>query len=385
MSDALDLPLRSWGVGVSIHAYQMVLTSEAWWALLSEGLVVGLTHSLAVSRNIAALEGHFVTKLRSSQVFGLILYNDLVEKVIFLVEVLFAKRLHGVALFVWVFAHSTAMLGVWIQVFQIDFVTVFVFKGVQATVRSLFEQELAKVTWRDKVVGLWLELFITILAPLTSVTLDSAFLLVCPYGAPISTIDAACGANNALLVLIRLFVNLTTVHILVLWIRLLQVARVGLVMLGWGWKLVEFLVLLHAYLGGNHGSRSVLDAILQVVLRIVYILLLSHVWAVPMSHVGPAHRHLANCTDRSDLIDGRAIVVVGMGGVVWPHGGPRFGGFSSMAITGLWVTSIVVWSMDLSLHDSFLLFKLAMSSYQLVDFRLSYLIKPWLSQAVYCR
>ena len=62
--------------------------------------MVGLAHSLAVSRNIAALEGHFVAKLRSSQVFGLILYNDLVEKVIFLVEVLFAERLHGVALFV---------------------------------------------------------------------------------------------------------------------------------------------------------------------------------------------------------------------------------------------------------------------------------------------
>ena len=235
MSNALDLPLRGWGVGVSIHAYQMVLTSEAWWALFSEGLVVGLAHSLAVSRNIAALESHFVTKLRSSQVFGLILYNDLVEKVIFLVEVLFAERLHGVALFVWVFAHSTTVLGVWIQVFQIDFVTVFVFKGVQTTVWSLFEQELAKITWRDKVVGLWLELFITILTPLTSIALNGAFLLVCPYGAPICTIDAACGANNALLVLIRLFVNLTTVHILVLWIRLLQVARVGLVMLGWGW------------------------------------------------------------------------------------------------------------------------------------------------------
>ena len=104
-----------------------------------------------------------------------------------------------------------------------------------------------------------------------------------------------------------------------------------------------------------------------------------------MSHVRPAHRHLANCTDRSNLIDGRAIVVVGMGGVVRPHGGPRFGGFSSMTVTGLRVTSIVVWSMDFSLHDSLLLFKLAMSPYQLVDFRLSYLIEPWLSQAVHCR
>lgn len=78
----------------------MIFTSEACRALLSEGLVIGLAHGLAVSWNVAALESHLIAKLGSSEVFGLVLHNHLVEQVIFLVEIFLAKRLHSVALLV---------------------------------------------------------------------------------------------------------------------------------------------------------------------------------------------------------------------------------------------------------------------------------------------
>ena len=110
VSYALDLPLWGRRVGVSVHAHQMIFSGEACRSLLSEGLVVGLAHSLAISCNVATLEGHLVPKLRPSQVLSLIFDYYLVEQVVFLVEILLAEGLHGVALVVRVLADSVSVL-----------------------------------------------------------------------------------------------------------------------------------------------------------------------------------------------------------------------------------------------------------------------------------
>ena len=107
---------------------------------------------------------------------------------------------------------------------------------MQTAIGSFLEQELAEVAGWNEVIGLGLELFVSILAPLSSVALDGALLLVGPYRATIAPVDPTGGAYNALLVLVRLFVDLTAVNILVLWVWLLQVAwvRLVLVVLGRG-------------------------------------------------------------------------------------------------------------------------------------------------------
>ena len=152
--------------------------------------------------------------------------------------------------------------------------------------------------------------------------------------------------------------------------------RLVLVMLGRCWQLIEFLVLLHANLRRNHWAWRVFNAVFQIVLRIVNILLFSHVWAMTMTHVRASHWHLSHSTYRPNLINGRAIIVVRMSWMIGPHGCSRFWRFTAMSVSGLWMGSIVVWSVHLTLHCFFLFFKLAVCSYQLIYFRLTDFIEP---------
>ena len=52
--------------------------------------MVIFAHCLTISWNVAALECHLVSKLGSSQVLSFVFDNHLVEKVIFLIQILFA-------------------------------------------------------------------------------------------------------------------------------------------------------------------------------------------------------------------------------------------------------------------------------------------------------
>ena len=123
-------------------------------------------------------------------------------------------------------------------------------------------------------------------------------------------------------------------------------------MLGRCRQLIEFLVLFHTYLRGNHGSWRVFNTVFQIVLRIVNILLFSHVWAMAMAmtvtmtmtHVRVPHWHLSYSTYRPDLINGRAIIVVRVSWMIGSHGGSRLWRFTTMSVSGLWMGSIVVWS-----------------------------------------
>ena len=82
-------------------------------------------------------------------------------------------------------------------------------------------------------------------------------------------------------------------------------------------QLIEFLVLFHAYLRRNHRAWRVFNAVFEVVLRIVNILLFSHVRT--MTHVRASHRHLTHSTYRPNLINSGAIIVVRVIWMIGPH------------------------------------------------------------------
>ena len=149
-----------------------------------------------------------------------------------------------------------------------------------------------------------------------------------------------------------------------------------MIVLGRCWQLVEFLVLLHSNFRGYHRAWSVLYAIFQIILRIVVdILLFSHIWVV--AHMrSTSHRHLAHSADRSNLVNSRTIVMMRMSWVVWSHWSSRFWGLTTMAVSRLWMRSIMIWTMNFTLHRFFLFLKLSMCFYKLVYFWLTDLIKP---------
>lgn len=84
--------------------------------------------------------------LTDAQVLGLIFDNDLFEKVILLRNVLFTATTLNTVLRLLSTQRVRLVLAVgsvaWVQVVQVDFVTVLVFKLMQASVRPLLEQEL---------------------------------------------------------------------------------------------------------------------------------------------------------------------------------------------------------------------------------------------------
>ena len=149
-----------------------------------------------------------------------------------------------------------------------------------------------------------------------------------------------------------------------------------MIVLGWCWQLVEFLVLLHSNFRGYHRPWCVLYAIFQVILRIVVdILLFSHIWVV--AHMrATSHRHLTHSADRSNLVDCRTIIMMWMGWVVWSHWSSRFWGLTTVTVSRLWMRSIMIWTMNFTLHRFFLFLKLSMCFYKLVYFWLTDLIKP---------
>ena len=71
-------------------------------------------HTLPIIRHISSLEIEIISQLWSSQVFCFILYNDLLEQMVFLVQILFPNWLRYGAIFVWVFTSLTAMFRIWI-------------------------------------------------------------------------------------------------------------------------------------------------------------------------------------------------------------------------------------------------------------------------------
>jgi hypothetical protein len=91
------------------------------------------------------------THLTASELLSLVLHDDLSKQVVFL---FLASSLRGGVLAcraVRVVPSLTA-LDIRIQILEVDFVVVLVLKGMQATVGSLFEQELRQVRRRNEVV-----------------------------------------------------------------------------------------------------------------------------------------------------------------------------------------------------------------------------------------
>lgn len=90
-------------------------------------------------------------QLGASQIFSFVLHNHLFEQVILFVPCLLIHLLGA-----WGLTSFLRRFHVIVQVFEINLVTVLVFKGMQTSIRALFEQELTQVRRRDKVVRLWL-------------------------------------------------------------------------------------------------------------------------------------------------------------------------------------------------------------------------------------
>ena len=392
-ANLVGVSLGSGRVGVSIHAHELlssVCSPLTRGTLFGKGLVatskgrrttiIAVSHHLEVDLTIG-------TQLAPTQILCLVFNNHFLKKVIFLVDVLFTNRLGSlVASSFLVLAHISGLntLYIWIQILKVDFVAVFIFKGVQTAVRPLFKQKLGQVAGRDKVVSLrvegwslgliawftWLSFLVTIFSVL------SASFFVHPQ---------SIGINTPVSLVTWSFRNLAAVYVLVLvWIWLLEITSILIHVA----RLAELhslcvasVIRFHSnlrwdeVLGRVFGLLPWLIALVEF--GVVNCLLVSHIWgAWHYIHICHSWSDLAHLAHWANLIVHHALLLQGVL-VVRSHRCPRFGWLSAFATIAIGVFILILFGLSSSLRLS-----LTICYNKLINFSFSQIIEPRLGQGI---
>ncbi len=381
-ANLVSISLRSGRVGVPIHAHKLlssVCRPLTGGTLFGKSLVatskrrrttiIAVSHHLEVDLTIR-------TQLAPTQILCLVFNNHFFEQVVFLVDVLFTYRLGSlVASSFLVLAHISGLnsLNIWIQIFKVDFVAVFIFKGVQTSVRPLFQQKLGQVAGRNKVVSLRMEGWsLSIIAWFAWLSFLVAIFSV--LGASLFVHAQSIRINTPISLVTRSFRNLAAVHVLVLvWIWLLEIASI-LIHIA---RLAELHSLCVAsmtrfhsnlwwdeVLGRVFGLLSWLVALVEF--GVVDCLLVSHIWgAWHYIHICHSRSNLAHLAHRTNLIVHHALLLQGVL-IVRSHRCPRFGWLSAFATIAISVFVLVLLGLSCSLRLS-----LTISNNKLINFSLS--------------
>ena len=389
-------------IWITVHAHELLFVTVGRpltrGTLLGQGLI---TATQSWRSTIVTVSHHlevvgFATELASTQVFGLILDNNLLKQVVFLIDVLFHHWLALPGPRVAVLRQIHIVLGwsfhIWIQIFQVNLVVILVLKRVQTAIGALLKKELTQVGRWNEVVCLGMERATALVGGIALLALVQAWLSILTATFFAHSKGTSFWAINALCI-DRFLGDLAAMNILerVLGVWLLEIPSI--LVHAWG-SLTELHCLLvttmtrfHSYLRGDHVLRRALRILSRFTslgeLGVIHRLLVAEILSSHQVHVCHSRYSLAHRTHLSDLacswlLVQRVLVLI------WSHRGSWLGRFAS-ATTVTVSSLVVVLVLVIFILSNSLCLLLSISLDELLDFRLAQVVEPWLSKGLGCR